>query len=110
MYRTYDRVELGGADRLNNRRRRFRVLRPLENVDRDLEQGMAETERLRPLLLGDLFVLVAKLRRALTRETGLERISGRPPNLDRQILPPRAQRSTPDGNSNALPMLAIFGL
>ena len=30
---------------------------------------------------------VAKLPRALTRETGLERISGRPPNLDRQILP-----------------------
>src|ERR1035438_1097300 len=61
LNRTYNRIELGGADRLDQRRRRLRVLRPLESVQPDLVQGIAETERLRPLLLSDLFVLVANL-------------------------------------------------
>ncbi len=77
----------GVADRLGLQR-----LGPLQAVDRDLEVGVLEADRLGPLLAGRGLVGVAELLRGLAGEVRLERVVMRPPNLGRHARAAIAQR------------------
>ena len=59
------------------------LLGALEDVDRDLEVGVLEADRLGPLLLGGRRVGVAELLRRLAGEARLERMMLRPPHFGR---------------------------
>ena len=110
MLWAYDRVESCGSDRLDNRRRRLRVLRPLEYVGPDLEQGVAETHRLRTLPLGGLFVCVPKLPCALTRRLDLKGCAADHQTSFDRSFPRGPSALRPAGNSSAMAMEQTFGL
>ena len=75
------------------RENRFRIERlcTLYHVDRDFEQGMLETDRLRPWPLGRSDVDIGELRRALAGESRLERVTRCPPNFAGEPVAARAK-------------------
>src|SRR5580704_12511420 len=84
--RTNDRLIVSLRDGVADRSG-IELLGALESVDRDLEVGMLESERLGPLLSARFLVGVAILLRGLAGQARLEGVMVRPPDFGRH---PRA--------------------
>ncbi len=87
-----DRLIIGGDDRIEDGFG-LQALRPLQRVDRDFEQGMLESDRLRPRPSGRLHVGVGQFPGALAGQAGLERMVRRPPDFGGQAVAARSERS-----------------
>src|SRR5262245_3707601 len=92
LNRTDDRLVIGRHDRFENGLRIPQILRPLEDVDRNFEQCVLETDRLGPRPVRCLGIGIGKLSTALPREPRFERVVWRPPDLAGQPIAARAQR------------------